>query len=768
MQFYSQLISIIAVVVYAVALFTDLHSHSGTSSTLTSWLWRVATLAPVFPVFVRVRQRAELRGTWFIMGLGVLLFNLGSLLQAVSLHGVTRFVTPTLRDVVFVLAYFAIAFAVSLVTQQSFGSRANSVRLDGIIAGLAMASLASMYWFKQNIEISGRPLLAELNIFNPILVIALLVLLLAGLVPKHFRSDGVTSLLIIGITAFAVSDVIHLNHAVFASSSYEAYVDVLRPIGLCCLALAAWPRLDRRTDVRGFLEAPRGLNIIPVIFGTLSVAILALSVIRSLSESTSFMALAALMLVIIRMVVTQSEVRLLGKSNFADARTDHVTGLPNRRAFLEDGEAKLASLKSSEQLGIVLIDLDGFKEVNDSIGHAHGDELLKIVGQRFAQRIADRGSVARLGGDEFAYTFVIDANVDPTASARELAWTLTNPVSLDGTKVRVNASVGVAIWPQHGLTHVELLRSADVAMYEAKRSHVGVCVYRDENDVNSRERLSLISELRTAIDRHRLTLNYQPTRNLRTNKVHGVEALVRWQHPMLGLLQPDEFIPLAEQVGLIMPLTRTVLDRAITELARLDRSGHSLHMSVNISRWDLMDQHLAESLERMLQWHKIPAARITLEVTESCLSQDPVRAKESLERLRKSGVKISIDDFGVGYSSMSQLLELPVDELKIDKSFTLALNSDRRAISLIRSMIEMARALGLVVIAEGIEDEENYELLRSAGTDIAQGNFVSRPLTSLQLDEFLSVEAKGDDITFAEFQDVAMGRRASRHHLRVL
>jgi diguanylate cyclase len=767
-QFYSQLFSIIAVTTYAVALFSDLHSHPGTSSPLTSWLGRVAVLSPVFPIFARARNRVELRGAWLIMGLGVLLINVGRFFHSVPFNSLTRFVTPTLRDVVFMVAYFAIAAAVAVVMQRSFGPRTTSVRLDGIIAGLALASLASMYWFKQDIEISGRPLVAELNIFNPILVLVLLVLLLVGLVPKHFRSDATTSILIIAVTAFAVSDVIRLNHDVFASSSYGAFVDVLRPIGLCCLALAAWPRIDQRADVRGYVGAPRGLNIIPVIFGTLSVSILALSVTRSISESTRFMALAALMLVIIRMVMTQGEVRLLGKSSFADARTDHVTGLPNRRAFLEDGEEKLASLKSSEQLGIVLIDLDGFKEVNDSIGHAYGDELLKIVGQRFAKRVGDRGSVARLGGDEFAYTFVIDAGVDPTDSAKEIAWTLSNPVSLDGTKVRVSASIGVAVWPQHGATHVELLRSADVAMYEAKRSHVGVCVYRDESDVNSRERLSLISDMRTAIERHRLTLHYQPTRNLRTNAVHGVEALVRWEHPLLGFLQPDDFIPLAEQVGLIVPLTRTVLDLAITELARLDRGGHSLQMSVNISRWDLMDEQLVESLERMLQWHRIPAERLTLEVTESCLSQDPARAKVSLERLQKVGVKISIDDFGVGYSSMSQLLELPVDELKIDKSFVFALNSDRRAISLISSMIEMSRALGLVVIAEGIENEGNLELLRKAGTDIAQGNFVSRPLTSSQLDEFLSSEAVHDDVIFAEVQDIAVGRRASRNHLRVL
>ncbi|MHB8380088.1 MAG: putative bifunctional diguanylate cyclase/phosphodiesterase [Acidimicrobiales bacterium] len=767
-QFYSQILSLAAVTLYSAALLFTAHSHAGSSSALIGWLGRIATLAPVVPIYFRVRKQTELRGAWFIMGLGVLFFNLGSLLQSVPLTNLTRVVTPTLRDVVFLLSYFAIAVAVAVVMQQSFGPQANSVRLDGIIAGLALASLASMYWFRQDIELSGRPLIAELTIFNPLLVMALLVLLVAGLVPKHFHSDARTSLLIVGLSAFATSDVIQLNPVVFNSSVYDALVSASRPIGLCCVALAAWPRTDRRSGARGSLVAPRGLNFIPIIFGTLSVAILALSVVRSFSESTRFMALASLMLVIIRMVMTQSEVRLLGRSNFVEARTDHVTGLSNQRAFLEDGEAKLAALEPSQQLGIVLIDLDGFKEVNDSIGHAYGDELLKIVGQRFAKRIADRGSVARLGGDEFAYTFVIDAGVDPCASAKELAWTLSNPVSLDGTKVRVNASVGVSIWPQHGETHVELLRSADVAMYEAKRSHVDVCVYRDEIDVNSRERLSLIDDLRTAIERRRLTLHFQPTRDLRTNGVHGVEALVRWDHPTLGFLQPDDFIPLAERVGLIVPLTRTVLDLAIAELARLDRSGHSLQMSVNISRWDLMDQNLAPSIDRMLEWHHIDASRITLEVTESSLSQDPVRAMESLERLRTAGLKVSIDDFGVGYSSMSQLLVLPVDELKIDKSFILALNSDRRAISLIRSMIEMARALGLVVIAEGIENAVNFDLLRKARADIIQGDFVSRPLTSSQLDEFLSREAAVNDDTFTDFQEKASRRRSPRRHLRVV
>jgi EAL domain-containing protein (putative c-di-GMP-specific phosphodiesterase class I) len=277
-------------------------------------------------------------------------------------------------------------------------------------------------------------------------------------------------------------------------------------------------------------------------------------------------------------------------------------------------------------------------------------------------------------------------------------------------------------------------------MYAAKRNRDGVCVYSDDIDVNSRERLLLINELRTAIERRRLTLHFQPTRDQRTNALHGVEALVRWQHPTRGLLYPADFVPLAEQVGLIVPLTHTVLELAINELARLDRAGHSLQMNVNISQQDLTDLQLPNVLDRILQWYNVPPQRITLEVTESSLSHDPVRAKQSLERLRDAGVRISIDDFGVGYSSMSQLLELPVDELKIDKSFVLALESDPRAILLIRSMIEMARALGLVTIAEGVENASNYGALQLIGADIIQGDYVARPLTSAELDDFLRDE----------------------------
>jgi diguanylate cyclase (GGDEF)-like protein len=749
-QFTSEIVAIVVVAAYVTMFLTVRLPYSIDSVSLYNWLEILVLLAPVIPILTRLKNRSALRGVWLLMGLAILLFDLADLLRLLSLAGVTQFSISTARDTVLVISYFAVAVVVAVVMQQSFGPRAISVRLDGLIAGLALAALASAFWFRGYIEVSGRPLVSELNIFNPILVIVLLVLLFAGLMPSHFRPDGPTVWLIIGLISIGLGDFVKLNQVATTSHFVNSLVTSSRPIGLCCLAVAAWPRADRRGESRERLVSPWVLNLIPVIFGALSIAILVIAVYRITPRATTFMALGSLAFVIFRIVMNQGEVHQLGRSHFVDARTDHVTGLSNRRDFLEDGESKLASLRPDEQLAIILVDLDGFKEVNDTLGHAQGDDLLKIIGRRFAKQIGNRGPMARIGGDEFACTLVIGAELDPIAMANELAQSLVHPVSIDGTKVRVSASIGVAITPAAGTSHAELLRSADVAMYEAKRSRSAVRVYSNGIDDNTRERLTVINDLRFAIDRRSLTLQFQPTRHVLTGSVYGVEALVRWQHPTLGLLQPDDFIPLAEKTGLISPLTRVVLELAIQELARLHRNGNALQMSVNISRWDLIDPQLPYSISRILEWYRLPADRLVLEVTESSLIQDPTLTMRSLERLRSLGIKISIDDFGVGYSSMSQLLELSVDELKIDKSFILALESDSRAISLIRSMIEMARALGLTVVAEGIETSRSYEALSNVGADVIQGNFVAFPLSSAELDVFLLSEVARDAVAIAD------------------
>jgi len=373
-----------------------------------------------------------------------------------------------------------------------------------------------------------------------------------------------------------------------------------------------------------------------------------------------------------------------------------------------------------------------------ALGHAAGDELLCIMATRFEHQLGDRGVLSRLGGDEYAFACPVEQETDMVVIAHKLLPVLSDPCLLDGVSVRVGASIGVVASLPDGATTGELLRCADVAMYDAKRTQSGVSAYRAGTDPNSRDRLALLDALRDAINNGELVLYYQPTLDMRTATVRGVEALVRWPHPTLGLLYPDSFIPLAERNGLMPQLTRAVLEMAVAEAARLDRAGRRIQMSVNISRHDLVDEDLAGYVDQVLARHEVAHDRLTLEITESALGGDPERAERCVAQLRARGLRVSIDDYGVGYSSMSQLLGLAIDELKIDKSFIIGPNSDPRAQAIVRSAIELARALDVTVVAEGVETEEVLRSLQSIGADIGQGYVIARPLTSGQLDDYLA------------------------------
>ena len=501
------------------------------------------------------------------------------------------------------------------------------------------------------------------------------------------------------------------------------------------MCLAAWPREDRRAAPRVTQgTVPDGITHVPIVFGTLSVLVLCLSLVMHTPRVASLMALGALGLVIVRMAMTLRAVRSAEQVNFAVARVDELTGLRNRRAFFEEGEVRFVDRGEDQRIGVIVIDLDGFKEINDTLGHGAGDELLRVVSRRFASKADGRGQIARIGGDEFAGTFEIDSVAEIVAIAQETAAMFSDPIAIDGLTVRVGGSIGIALCPEHGVTQADLLRCADVAMYEAKGEQMPIRLYRPEDDLHTRDRLALVDDLRTTPWERDLVMHYQPTLDLHSGEILGVEALVRWRHPEFGLLYPDDFVPLCERIGMIRTLTRTVIELAVDELARLEQRGCTLQMSVNISRLDLLDEELPGYVDVVLARHRVAPERLTLEVTETSISQDPARASLSIVRLRERGVRISIDDFGVGYSSLSQLLELPVDELKIDKSFVLALGVDARARAVVTATIELARALGLTVVAEGIESERSLRTVEELGVDIAQGYFVACPYTSSQLD----------------------------------
>jgi diguanylate cyclase (GGDEF)-like protein len=409
---------------------------------------------------------------------------------------------------------------------------------------------------------------------------------------------------------------------------------------------------------------------------------------------------------------------------------DALTGLPNR-TLLRDrlGQAIRQADRELVPAALLLIDLDRFKEVNDTLGHHYGDQLLVQVGERLRTALRQADTVARLGGDEFAVLLPrMETGEGAVVVAKKLQAALHEPFPLDGLSLDVEASIGLAVYPEHGNDPDELLQRADIAMYVAKETHAGFVLFDPKQDQHSPTRLVLLGELRRALDEQQLVLHYQPKIDAHIGQVLGVEALVRWQHPDQGLIPPAEFIPLAERTGLIGPLTHYVLDSALRQCQQWRQAGHELAVAVNVSARRLLDLEFPDEVVALLATWQVPARLLMVEITESTIMADPDRALEILGRLNGMGVEVAIDDFGTGYSSMAYLKTLPVHELKIDRSFVVQMTSDSRDAVIVQSTIDLGRNLGLRVVAEGVEDSLTLQHLDLLGCHAVQGYYISRPV----------------------------------------
>jgi len=417
---------------------------------------------------------------------------------------------------------------------------------------------------------------------------------------------------------------------------------------------------------------------------------------------------------------------------------DTLTGLPNR-ALLHDRLAHALAFAGRERapLALFLMDLDRFKEVNDTLGHDAGDDLLREVGRRVQGALRASDTVARLGGDEFAMLLPSADAASATEAARKILSALVEPVTLHEQIVIAGGSVGIALYPDHGEDAAALLRHADVAMYAVKRGGGGYAVYNPDHDRHTPRRLTLIGALHRAIARDELRLHYQPTIDVTGGRVRMVEALARWQHPELGLLPPEQFIPLAEQTGLIVPLTRWVLDTAVRQVRAWRDDGLDLGVAVNLSARTLRDPELSEAIAGLLQAHGVPADKLRVELTESMVMADLPTAVEVLTRLSQLGVRVAIDDFGTGYSSLTHLKRLPVDEIKIDRSFVTNMTTDSDDATIVASTIGLGHSLGLRFVAEGVEDERTWQALEALNCDGAQGFYVSHALPADELARWL-------------------------------
>ena len=421
------------------------------------------------------------------------------------------------------------------------------------------------------------------------------------------------------------------------------------------------------------------------------------------------------------------------------AYEDTLTGLPNRARFNEAVEAALVEAEiTGRSLSIMMMDLDRFKYVNDTLGHHIGDLLLREVAARFSRVLCTEGDViARLGGDEFATLLPSDDLESAHRQAGALLHALEKPILIEAQIIDVSVSIGLVSYPQDGASLYTLMRRADVAMYAAKRKNAGVAVYDARDDQHNPERLSLMGELRYAVEHDQLMLYYQPKVDLSSGQVSYVEALLRWEHPERGIVSPDEFIPFAEQTGYIKLLSRWVVNKALEQCAAWRAEGIELDVSINVSARDLINADLPNTFATLLEKHKVQPEWIWVEITESAVMDDPLHAMDTLDQLYVMGLRLSIDDFGTGYSSLAYLKKMPVHEIKIDKSFVMGMTDDGDDETIVRSTIALGHSLGLKVVAEGVETRSALERLKLLNCDLAQGYFVSRPLAAGRLADWL-------------------------------
>ena len=411
---------------------------------------------------------------------------------------------------------------------------------------------------------------------------------------------------------------------------------------------------------------------------------------------------------------------------------DALTDLPNRMLLFDRLDASIeTSRREQRAMALMIMDLDRFKEVNDTFGHQFGDALLKQVAFRLQNQVRANDTVARLGGDEFAVLLpdAADAN-DAASMARKFLNTLQQQFVVDGQVLEVGASIGIAMYPAHGTDGRTLLRRADVAMYAAKQSQTGYAFHRDDHESRTPDQLALVVEMRSAIERGEFELHYQPKQHLRSGLMTRAEILLRWNHPTRGLLSPAVFVPLAERTGLIKPLTDWVLDRAMQQCRIWQDAGAPIHVAVNVSAKSLLDQAFPSKVQSLLDKWGIDPRFLKIEITETSIMADPAHALAILSMLQSMGVRLSVDDFGTGYSSLTHLRELPIDEIKIDKSFVTGMMRSDADAAIVRTVIDLGHNLGKQVCAEGVEDEETWRLLCEMGCDLAQGYWISRPLTA--------------------------------------
>jgi diguanylate cyclase (GGDEF)-like protein len=680
----------------------------------------------------RAVARRPGRWAWAAFGGGLTFFTAGSVLYTAVVQHFNPVPYPSISDFSFLADYPLALLGVGLLVRQTVPNISRTIWVDGLIAAMGVAALEATLVLGPIIQLnSGDFSTVATNLAYPMGDLILISLVVGVFAVRRWRPGRLWWTLGIGLVVFAAGDSIYLLRVTSGTYVVGTPLDSLWAIAAFMIALSAWQGLRSRAENATVIRAP---NVVPVVFLLSSLGVIVYATGHKVLPAGILLATITLVLAIGRTAYAFRELRALADSR-REARTDDLTGLPNRRLFFERLAVCLDPTAASKPTALLMIDLDRFKEINDSLGHHVGDDVLRQLGPRLIAAVGSAGTVARLGGDEFG--LVLSPLVDAAAAtkvAERVRDALRRPFQLEGMSLRVDASIGIALAPDHGTTPEGLLQKADIAMFAAKRAHAPWQLYSSEHDQNARDHLELMEDLRDALRRHEIVLHYQPILNLSTGTVVGAEALARWQHPSRGLLAPGVFLGLITDAGLMGPFTMDVLDQALAQQAQWSERGYELSVSVNVSAASLRDDDLPEKIGTLISARSVAPEKLTLEITEDCLIADPEQALLVLDRLRALGLDLSIDDFGTGFSSLTYLRRLPVTELKLDRTFLSGAPRDRRAVAVIRSTVELAHSLGLRIVAEGIERLDALALVDELGCDAAQGYLLGMPVPADDFD----------------------------------
>ena len=720
---------IVAAIVYSAHAVLGLGGHAN-PHLWNHWLYDAIIGGSAAVCLWRAFSIRGDRGAWAAIGFGITLYWLGDLYWNTYLADLASPPYPSWADAGWLAYYVPLYVGLMLILHRRVAGLPLSMWLEGVVGALALASVCATLVFDPLVTSTGGDLgTVATNLAYPTADLLLAIIIAAGLALQRERSSASWALIGAGVVLFAVGDCTYVVEAARNTYVEGTWVDVTWPAAMVLAAMAAWARDGVPVALEGAGWVGRALSIC---FGSLVIGVLLLESLHRMPLVSRLLIVGAVVALIGRLLISSHERAQLERTG-NEARTDELTGLANRRRFYEETELALAA----GPVGLLLLDLNRFKEINDSLGHNSGDELLCDVAERLTSALPPGGRIARIGGDEFVV--LLDARHTERSAlgaARACREALETPFTLDGFHAPMTASIGIALAPAHAVTRAELLRCADVAMYSAKTHGTAIELYQPETDTGTARRLWLVTELSEAIIADQLVLHYQPKITLADGALEGIEALVRWQHPRLGLLAPGEFVALAEQHGLMRALTMAVLDQALRQQLHWRGRGHTIPIAVNLSPSNLLDTRLPEDVATLLCRYGTTADMLKLEITEETLMRDLDRGLDVIARLSESGIEFALDDFGTGYSSLGQLRRLPVRELKIDRSFVTQILDSPDDAAIVRSTIQLGRSLGLHVVAEGVESAEHLNLLRGYGCHAAQGYYIGRPMPAEALERW--------------------------------